>query len=82
MDDAGLDATTGESPSSAADSLPGLEAGSSAGDGGGDVGGVMQLTGTEQELFAQALGYVPPQAAVELVEVAQVRTGVCRGLAA
>lgn len=30
------------------------------------------LTGTEEQLFARALEYVPPQAAAELAEVAQV----------
>jgi hypothetical protein len=34
--------------------------------------GLLQLTGTEQQLFAQALNYMPPQATAELVEVAEV----------
>lgn len=34
--------------------------------------GLLQLTGTEQQLFAQVLNYMPPQATAELVEVAEV----------
>jgi hypothetical protein len=34
--------------------------------------GLLQLTGTEQQLFAQALNYMPPKATAELVEVAEV----------
>ena len=34
--------------------------------------GLLQLTGTEEEVFKQVLEYVPPQAAAELAEVAEV----------
>jgi hypothetical protein len=44
----------------------------SRGASGGGQAGLLQLTGTEEQLFAQALEYVPPHAAAELVEVAQV----------
>ena len=35
--------------------------------------GLLQLTGTEEELFSQVLEWVPPKAAAQLADVAEVR---------
>jgi hypothetical protein len=59
---------------SASTPAAGAAVGAGQGSRGGTGGqaGLLQLTGTEEQLFAQALEYVPPHAAAELVEVAQV----------